>query len=201
MPNSKLELRAFKPEIREAAEGQPTTLFGYAVVFDSIADISGYFNERVAHGAFTETLKNDPILALFAHDWSKVLGKTSSGTLRLREDDKGLAFEIDIPDTSIGRDLAVSVRRGDIDSCSFGFEALEESWDNAQNLRTIEKAKLYEITITANPAYGETSVSARSAEDVLNEIRAKSVPPVSSDGAQGTDWTAIGQYLAVLRSW
>jgi HK97 family phage prohead protease len=201
MLNSKLELRAFKPEIREAAEGQPTTLYGYAVVFSSVTDICGLFNEQVAPGAFTETLKADPIVALANHDWSKVLGRNTAGTLRLTEDKRGLKFEIDIPDTTVGRDLAVSVQRGDIDSCSFGFEALEEKWDAEQNLRTLLKCKLYEISIVANPAYGDTSVSARSAEEVHKEILAKSVPPSSDEGAQGTDWTQVAQYLDVLRSW
>lgn len=150
-------------EVREA-DGK-RTLVGYAVVWNSDTTIGDYFVERIAPGAFSKALRGD-ILALYDHDMGRVLGRTRSKTLRLSEDDKGLAVEIDIPDTSDGNDLWVLVGRGDVSGMSFAFRATKQEWDDTGQIpkRTVLEAELFEVTATANPAYPDTTLAARSLE-------------------------------------
>ena len=106
------------PELREGDKGK--TIAGYAAVFNEETDIGGAFREIIAPGAFKGTLDRD-IRALVDHDSGRVIGRSKAGTLRLNEDSHGLAVEVDLPDTTDGRDLAVSLSRGDISGMSFGF--------------------------------------------------------------------------------
>ena len=103
--------------------------------------------------------------ALNNHDSNQVLGRVGSGTLRLEEDDNGLRFELDLPPTSYARDLSALVERGDVAGCSFAFRVRPggELWEdsNGETLRTLTALDLGEITITAQPAYPDTSVAKR----------------------------------------
>lgn len=161
------------PELRAVtANGNgPGTVAGYAAVFNSAADIGGYWQEVIAPGAFSDTLRNDDILAYSAHDSARILGRTSSGTLRLREDATGLAVEIDLPDTTDGRDVAELVRRGDLKGMSFGFMVTKEQWDETVNppVRTIQQVELIEVSAVGRPAYADTSLGMRSLERVRGE--------------------------------
>ena len=165
-------------EVR-AAEGvsiaSPGKLGGYAAVFDSEADL-GDFIEVVRPGAFTRSLKaSGAILALYDHERRSVLGRVSAGTLRLREDSAGLAFELDLPDTGIGRDLAVLVERGDISGCSFGFvtPAGGDAWSTRGDkpMRELRSVDLHEITITPTPAYPDTTVAKRSLRELSDGLQ------------------------------
>jgi uncharacterized protein len=150
-------------EVR-ADEGK-RTLVGYAAVFNSDAVIGDSFVERIAPGAFDRTIGGD-VLALYNHDMGRVLGRTKSGTLRLSVDTRGLKVEIDVPETMDGRDLWTLVERGDISGMSFGFSVTKQEWDETGDMpkRTILEAELYEVTATANPAYADTTLAARSLE-------------------------------------
>ncbi|MBZ9808137.1 HK97 family phage prohead protease [Mesorhizobium sp. ESP-6-2] len=150
-------------EVREA-DGK-RTLVGYAAVWNSDTTIGDYFIERIAPGAFSKALRGD-ILALYDHDMGRVLGRTRSKTLRLSEDNHGLKVEIDVPDTSDGNDLWTLVGRGDVSGMSFAFRATKQEWDEGGDIpkRTVIEAELYEVTATANPAYPDTSLAARSLE-------------------------------------
>ncbi|AZO54852.1 MULTISPECIES: HK97 family phage prohead protease [unclassified Mesorhizobium] len=153
-----------------AADGK-RTLVGYAAVWNSDTTIGDYFVERIAPGAFSKAIGGD-ILALYDHDMGRVLGRTRSKTLRLSEDAKGLAVEIDVPDTSDGNDLWTLVERGDVSGMSFAFRATKQEWDDTQEPphRTILEAELYEVTATANPAYPDTTLAARSLEAAREEV-------------------------------
>lgn len=150
------------PEVRKA-EGGNMTLRGYAAVFNSEADIGGYFREVIAPGAFADSLTAD-VRALIDHDSGRVIGRTKAGSLRLSEDERGLAVEIDLPDTSDGRDLAALVERGDIDGMSFGFSVRKETWDETQDppKRTIQAVELFEVSAVTWPAYADTELAMRS---------------------------------------
>ena len=156
-------------EIRAAAglrSSSPGVLAGYASVFDRPADM-GEFTETVRSGAFTKSLeKPDGIFALFDHERRSVLGRVGSKTLRLTQDSKGLEFEVDLPDTSIGRDLAVLVERGDVSGCSFAFLTPKDGdrWEmrGGRMHRELVQVDLKEITITPTPAYADTTVAKRS---------------------------------------
>ena len=145
----------------------PGRLVGHAAVFDSPSEDLGGFTEIIRRGAFARSLasdKTDP-LALVQHLPHLVLGRRSAGTLRLSEDEKGLAFEVDLPDTTAARDLATSVKRGDISGASFAFTVPDggDKWTVAGEhvLRELVDVDLHEITVTAVPAYPDTSVAKR----------------------------------------
>lgn len=164
----KIEKRAASQPV--AVEGM--TVAGYAAVFNSPADIGGMWQEVVAPGAFAETLRSDSdVLALYSHEIERLLGRQSSGTLRLSEDERGLSVEIDLPDTSDGRDVATLIKRGDLKGMSFGFCVTHDEWDETTTppKRTIHAAELREVTITASPAYEDTECGMRSLEKVKAE--------------------------------
>lgn len=170
------ETRTFditKLNTRDATEEQPSMITGYAAVFNSKTSIGGWFDEIIAPGAFVRALsENGDIRALFNHNWDNVLGRTKSGTLRLEEDGKGLKFEVELPNTSTGRDLAESMSRGDINQCSFGFWVTEEDWDyNVEPaLRTVKEVELYEISVVSIPAYDDTEASLVRGKEIGKEV-------------------------------
>lgn len=168
-----LEQRTLTQPLALREGGENKRVGGYAVVYGGTADIGGAFREVFAPGAFAEAIRGD-VVALFGHDHNRVLGRTSSGTLRLSEDATGIAFEIDLPDTSDGRDLGLLVGRGDIAGTSFGFVSVKETWDETTEppTRTIHKAQMREISPTAFPAYGDTSIALRSLDEARKERRA-----------------------------
>lgn len=185
MPNKK-EMRTFDItglQTRDATDTESNMIGGYAAVFNSPTSIGDWFTETIAPGAFSCAIsENNDIRALFNHDWNNVLGRTKSGTLRLFEDERGLKFEVDLPNTSVARDLVESMRRKDINQCSFGFRATKEDWDyNVEPaLRTIQEVELYEVSVVSIPAYEDTEVSLRSKEidkeveqriKILNQIK------------------------------
>ena len=90
-----------------------------------------------------------------------MLGRTKNGTLHLEEDERGLRFDVELPNTSVARDLSESIKRGDINQCSFGFIPIEETWDYSSEpaLRTISEVQLYEISVVSIPAYDDTEVA------------------------------------------
>lgn len=162
----KLEIRAGTG----LALPSPGRLAGYAAVFDSPADL-GPFVEVVRPGAFTRSLRQPgAIMALYDHERRSVLGRVSAGTLRLQEDAKGLSFELDLPSTSVGNDLAVLVQRGDITGCSFGFIVPSDgdAWTTRGDkpVRELRDVSLHEITVTPTPAYADTTVAMRSMPNV-----------------------------------
>lgn len=135
-------------------------LVGLAAPFGAETRI-GDFREVIAPGAFARTLSENPdILALVDHDPGKVLGRTRSGSLELRETAEGLEYRLTLPDTGAGNDLRALAKRNDLGGVSFGFHVLRDSW--AGDLRTLHEVELHEISIVqAHPAYPTTTVSLR----------------------------------------
>ncbi len=156
-------------EIRSAAELRAAPggkLEGYAAVFDSPSRDLGGFIETVRPGAFTRTLRDAAnVLALYDHDRRSVLGRVGAGTLRLAEDTRGLHFEVELPDTQIGRDLRILVDRKDVAGASFAFTVPKggDTWDErgGKYHRELRDVNLHEITVTADPAYLDTTVARR----------------------------------------
>ena len=136
---------------------------GYFAVFNSNYNLWEGASESVAPGAFKNTLDGD-IRALIDHETRLVLGRTTAGTLELREDDKGLWGRIKInPNDSDAMNLYERVKRGDVNQCSFGFDIISEETDfYGDNIHwTIKEVRLYEVSVCTFPAYEETSVDAR----------------------------------------
>lgn len=148
--------RRFATDLRSSGR----RLEGYAATFATEADL-GAFRERIAPGAFRGALSGD-ILALLDHDAGKVLGRTRTGTLELREDDKGLAFKLDVPDTAAGRDVLALAARGDLGGMSFGFLVPEGGDEWQGKTRTLRSIDLKEISVvSAWPAYEGTEIALR----------------------------------------
>ncbi|MCE9880641.1 HK97 family phage prohead protease [Hafnia paralvei] len=150
-------------EIRAASlTSQDKKLTGYVVKWNSRSQVLwDEFVEQFSPNAFQNSLAGGAdVRALYEHDYTALLGRTTSGTLTLAEDATGLRFELTPPDTQLGRDVLTLVDRGDITGMSFGFRALKDQWDSTQTpyVRTVMDAELREITVTSIPAYPESGV-------------------------------------------
>lgn len=150
------------------------TLSGYAAVFNSEANL-GDFQELIRPGAFAKSLATGSnVRALYHHNSEALLGTTRGGTLKLKEDAHGLAFELALPDTSHGRDLAILVDRGDVSGMSFGFRVAPggDRWEQRgkQLVRELLAVDLMEVTLTADPAYQDTTVAMRSKPATLPRL-------------------------------
>lgn len=170
------------------SSGKRTVISGAPIVYsrhsEMIRDVFGSFRERFLAGAFGDYLRGNPdIRALVNHQDSMVLGRTRAGTLRLADGPEQLGCEIDPPDTTYARDLMVSLRRGDINQMSFAFDCDDEEWGEGEfdgemcALRTVKRAKLYEVSPVTFPAYPDTQVglgerSKRSLEKFLGKKKA-----------------------------
>lgn len=177
----KLERRTLKIELRQATDdGGKPLMRGYAAVFNSLSEDLGGFREQIMPGAFKDALGNSDARALWNHNPDYPLGRQSAGTLRMSEDKTGLAIEIDPPDTQYARDLAVCMERGDIKEMSFAFTvpAGGAVWDeqNGEYVRSILRfEKIYDVSPVTYPAYPDTEIGFRSAQDILLDY--KPVPP------------------------
>lgn len=154
-------------EVRKANAKTGMTVGGYAARFDTLSENLGGFREQIQSGAFSDCLRDD-VRAFFNHDPNIILGRTAAGTCRISQDSKGLAYEVDLPDTQAARDLMVAIERGDVTQSSFGFRVAVngDTWDENEDgvyIRTITKvARLYDVSPVAVPAYPDTAVAARS---------------------------------------
>lgn len=167
-----IERRSFKlDELRATENGKIT---GHAAVFNAMSEEMFGFREQIKPGAFARAIKEkQDVRALWNHDSNHVLGRTKSGTLQLREDERGLLVDIDFPDTQMARDLRESIKRGDVDQMSFSFRTVKDSWEYRQDgtiIRTLEDVDLFDVSPVTYPAYPDTDVSARSIPD---EVKAK----------------------------
>jgi HK97 family phage prohead protease len=162
------ELRAYNKEEKE----DRMVVGGYAIVFNSESRDLGGFTEFVSPNALDEALeRNSDVLALYNHDYSNVLGRQSSETLQLYKDERGVRFELDLPDTTLGRDVYELVKRGDLKGNSFGFTVEKDNWEKRDGnvIRTIEKIKdLFEISIVSLPAYEATELTKRNFEEFIH---------------------------------
>lgn len=156
---------------------------GYAAVFNKDSEDMGFI-ERIAPGAFKKALKTSDVRALFNHDSNIILGRTSAGTLELKEDKKGLMMSVTPPDTQLVRDMVLSpIERGDITQQSFGFTVKSDEWkeiDGKVPIRTItEIGELFDVSPVTFPAYPDTAVALRS----LDKIKEDQVSLAEKDAA------------------
>ena len=186
---AKVEQRAVrrKVEVREAKEpGKAATLVGYAAVFNAESHDIG-FREVIQPGAFKRSLEaGTDVLALVEHDRAMIIGRRSNGTLRLEEDQTGLRYEVDVPDTQVGRDILTNVRMGNVAGSSFGFRTQRDRWefnydDPSKDKRTLIDVDLYDVGPVAEPAYPDTSVAARSRAEARSRQGARSQGEAKTD--------------------
>jgi HK97 family phage prohead protease len=159
-------LKTGRPQLRKSEDG-PTMLIGRAVVYDSWSDlIWGHFRERFVPGSLTDSLKSGhDIICSIDHDETKLLARTSSGTLKLTETEQGVDVALPMPDVSYARDLIELINRGDVTGMSFIFDGLEDTWARGSDgvpERTVVKAEIYEVSFVGQPAYPATIAGLRS---------------------------------------
>jgi len=156
---AKIETRLRMTSLEMRDNGNGMTFTGYAAIWNS-PSVPLPFREKIAPGAFTRSLRaRNDIKLLWNHDSGQVLGSTRAGTLRLEQTNKGLLATADLPDTQLGRDAAYLIKRGDIDSMSFGFSVPPggDEWNSDGTERTLNSVRLHEVSIVAFPAYAETA--------------------------------------------
>jgi HK97 family phage prohead protease len=161
-----LEYRALETPPRVDGAGNRALLTGYAVLFDELseplaaADEGATFCEVIRATALKNLGERRDVKCLHSHDPSKVLGSTKSGTLKLSTDTRGLRFELNPPNSPLGHDVVESVKRGDIDGVSFGFNIRESKWqrDAVPPIREILDLDLFEVSLVCWAAYSKNHV-------------------------------------------
>ena len=168
MSNTIVERRSLEEPVEFRAKGKKLSASGYASVFGKRSQNLGGFVEQVDKSAFAKTVKEADVRALLNHDPSLLLGRTASGTLRIGTDERGLWYEVDLPDTSVGRDTAALIERGDITGSSFGFRMIEDEWgetDDGFPLRTLKQVALRDVSPVTYPAYTDSEVALRAVSE------------------------------------
>ena len=169
----------------ENAEQNGNTIRGYAAVYNSDSEWMGGFYEQIERGAFDDVM-NDDVRAYFNHDENLLLGRVSSGTLRIGTDARGLFYEVDLPNTTYANDLAELMKRGDVNQSSFAFLIDADRWEqrDGKTYRIIEKvSRLLDVSPVSQPAYPDaTSELKRDLEtEPKEEAKAASVENTESE--------------------
>ncbi len=161
------EVRTNSVDFEVRAEGDGMTFTGYASVFNSPSEDLGGFVEYVAPGAFKRSLQSrNEVKLLWNHDSGEPLASLRGGTMQLVEDEVGLRVTAKLPNTTRGRDIAELLRTKVIDSMSFGFNVIKDSWSRDGQTRTLESVRLFEASIVSFPAYAATTATVRSAPSI-----------------------------------
>jgi hypothetical protein len=154
------------------SDGDNPKITGYAAKFGKWSKDLGGFREKIKVGAFDDVLGDD-VRGLKNHDPNLLLGRTKSKTMKLAANKTGLRFDINTPDTNVGRDTVEEIRRGDISGCSFSFIVDTDEWKYLQDdtvERTIIKVRqLFDVGPVTYPAYPDTTVATRSLEKLKEE--------------------------------
>jgi len=205
-PFSRLE--AFDAEVRkssgvieqrefrmESMEHNGNVVRGYAAVYDSDSEFMGYY-EQIEKGAFDDVM-NDDVRAYYNHDENYLLGRVSSGTLRIGTDKRGLYYEVDLPNTTYANDLVELMKRGDINQSSFAFLIGQDRWEerDGKTYRIIEKvSRLIDVSPVAMPAYQmATSELKRDLETETPPI--ETTPPNAGDSGSNDGEEVSNIYL------
>ena len=177
-----IERRSFTVELR--AEPDADRITGYAAVFDSLSEDLGGFREIIRPGAFARSLQESPdVRAFWQHDPSRILGRTTAGTLSVSEDEHGLRFDITPPSGPTGQDALEAIRRGDVDQMSFGFKVEQDRMlkrEDGTILRELLDVHLIEVSPVTFPAYQATQAEVRSdLQARIEELNATPFDPMT----------------------
>lgn len=172
-------------------------IVGYASVFyngqegteyDIYGD--GYLYERIMPGAFDRAAREDDVRALFNHDVNQLLGRSTSGTLRLSVDTIGLRYEIDPPDTQLARELTELLGRGDINGSSFSFIVTDSApvrKEGGRRILEIKGVRLFDVGPVTFPAYTAASSGVRAAGGIDPDLRKRIEQDEAREARQARD--------------
>lgn len=158
-------------KVKRSEDGKQPVIEGYAAVFYRKGDVGTEYRldtdivERIAPGAFQRAIdEQHDARALFNHDKNFILGRVEAGTLRLSVDERGLRYEIDVPDTTAGRDVVTSIERGDLSGSSFAFDVRGVRWteEGRTLVRNLEDLDVFDVGPVTMPAYAGTTTGLRS---------------------------------------
>lgn len=179
----KFGIDGLKVETRAAADGEPEDhiIDGHAAVYSRQTDIGDWFHEIIEPGAFDGCDLTD-VPFIVNHDSRKIplarsRNNNGNSTLTLSVDNVGLAFtaSVDTENNAEARQLYSAIQRGDIDGMSYCFRVQDETWENLDAdmpTRHITKiAKVFEISAVTFPAYSDTDINARQAQDALESAK------------------------------
>ena len=173
----------------ESAEQNGNTIRGYAAVYNSDSEWMGGFYEQIERGAFDDVM-NDDVRAYFNHDENLLLGRVSSGTLRIGTDARGLFYEVDLPNTTYANDLAELMKRGDVNQSSFAFLIDADRWEqrDGKTYRIIEKvSRLLDVSPVAQPAYPDATSELKKRDletETKEETETAAAETVASESAE-----------------
>jgi HK97 family phage prohead protease len=169
-------LQRFNVQLR--ADVQGNKLVGHAAVFGQYADLRSHL-EAIGATAFKRVLADaeTDVRALWNHNPDHLLGRQASGTLMVGVDSEGLEFEVDLPNTTLGRDIRVLAERGDITGASFAFVPGEDDWTTTRGRRVrthTSVERLVDVSPVTFPAYEGASVQMRSASEFDRPVLGRS---------------------------
>lgn len=193
----------FTPISEFRVDEEQRQIEGHAATFSEPYDV-GPFKEQVAPGAFADSIAEDDVRSLFNHDPNFPLGRNKAGTLELSEDETGLLTRTELPESATR--VKEAIERGDVDQMSFGFTVEAESWEDLEDgteLRTIEKARLWDVSVVTFPANPNTDVALRRLEryrEHRDRIEEEEPVEATEDVAEDTDTEENeGQPVELLR--
>ncbi len=204
LPNESRTFEFSLVELRDATDDQGPLIVGHAAVFSSPSLDLGGFREIIQPGAFKRSLRANggDLKSFFNHDPSFVLGRVDNKTLKVKEDAKGLAFEVSPPDTTWASDLLVSLKRGDIRDASFSFSVRTDKWETVkgENLRTLIDVDLHELGPVTNGAYPAADSQVRAMLEArgikLDDEEAELLEPVLRSIFGDLDLAALAKFDA-----
>lgn len=208
---SDLEIRPFAEPVEVRSVDGKLVLSGTAIRYGARSRDLGGFRERVMPGAATEVIQKGDVLALDEHRHDRYLGRLSNTTLRLFDSATELRYEVDLPDTAVGREVAALAERKDYKGSSFGFRAREVKWTKDEDgtpLRSVHAFSLLrDVGPTISPAYEPTTaemVLRRFPQEAEVDVEVRSVLEAAARGElakllDGEEITPEGSDLPVFR--
>jgi HK97 family phage prohead protease len=189
-------------ETRRMAGGAGV-IAGYAAMFNRASVDLGNFREVLAPGAFRSTLAKvrqgqHDVLALAEHDHKSLLGRMSAGNLTLEEDASGLRFQLELPNTQLGRDVRELVGRGILRGMSFSFAIIRDAWskEGGTRRRTVHDLTMFEVSVVGSPAYPATSVAATRANPAAEWWTGARLRAIAAKPTRGAAAVAVARSTA-----
>jgi HK97 family phage prohead protease len=173
------EIRSFDGtiECRKMVSEDKYIIEGYAAIFNTQSEDLGGFREIISRNAFDGVIELSDVFCLLDHNKDKgILGRSrfGKGTLTLSIDDKGLRYEVELPDTELAKELIQYIERGEINQSSFAFRVASDTWTELEDetyLRMIDKfERLFDVSPVFQPAYADTTVAERSLDKFKQEL-------------------------------